>query len=71
MGRPTIITAQGVRGIKSPCRKDCPNRTANCHFEGNCKEYDDYRKAVNEFKKSGEYAKYMKNHGLGIDRRFY
>jgi len=31
---------------KSPCAKDCPNRTAGCHAE--CEAYLTWRKALDE-----------------------
>ena len=31
--------------IKSPC-KDCPKRTLTCHHKDNCKEWSEYRAAI-------------------------
>ena len=55
--------------ISSPCKKDCPDRQLDCHFEGHCKKYTEYKKQIEEFKSSKEYRKYVGEHLLGLSNK--
>lgn len=54
--------------MKSPCTRDCPRRSAECHCEGNCPEWDRYVKEhaeeAKEIRKAivrrGEFITYAK-----------
>ena len=41
-----------IANIKPPCKRDCPNRSANCHTKGRCKEWEEYQAKLAEVRET-------------------
>lgn len=57
-------------GIHSPCTADCKDRRYDCHLEGHCEKWDEYKRKREEFMKSDKYKKELARSEVMSDWRF-
>ena len=60
--------------MKSPCKRDCPDRSTTCHAKGNCKhgydEFVEYREQlIRERAKFNLVNGYVINNAIKIERK--